>query len=150
MSWKAILPHIFQSLLKPHSLSPEQCLVDLKYWYNGYNFTEVSATVYNPFSILHVLHKKLFKNYWFESATPTFLIQVIKERDYPIPSMEFLRLSEEAINTYELEYLTLEPLLLQTGYITIKHYRAQVQQKRRRRHCTDQGKALRRSVQSRR
>lgn len=99
-----------------------QCLNDLKNWYNGYRFTKNNERLYNPFSILNVLKSREFRNYWFETGTPSFLVNLIKEQDYPIPTIEKLKLPEEAFTVYDLEMLDLEPLLFQTGYITINDF----------------------------
>jgi hypothetical protein len=102
--------------------TPEQILLLLRSWYNGHRFTKQALQVYNPFSILNVLSEYDFKNFWFETATPSFLVNLIKERDYPIPNLENLQVQEMAFSTYELENLQLEALLFQTGYLTIQDY----------------------------
>lgn len=99
--------------------SVDECLVDLQTWYNGYRFSRQATKVYNPFSILNVLKTRFFKNYWFETGTPSFLAQLIKEKDYSIPNFENLEVPETTFSTYELENLRLEALLFQSGYLTI-------------------------------
>ncbi|MEK7728439.1 MAG: AAA family ATPase [candidate division KSB1 bacterium] len=94
-------------------------LKKLKARYNGYRFTVKEVLVYNPFSILNVFEKGLFQNYWFETATPSFLVNLIKEKKYPITDIENLQLQEASFSAYDLDHLDLEPLLLQTGYLTI-------------------------------
>ncbi len=111
-----------ENLADALQMAPEKCLATLHDWYNGYRFTAQPAKVYNPFSILNVLQDQQFKNYWFETGTPSFLVNLIKEKDYPIPSIEKLTLPEDSFTTYDLETLDLEPLLFQTGYITINDY----------------------------
>ena len=111
--------HYIKKMSQEIADSYENCKSQLQTWYNGYRFTEEDKKVYNPFSILNVLKNKRFKNYWFETGTPSFLVNLIKERDYPIPSIENLTLPEDSFTTYDLETLDLEPLLFQTGYITI-------------------------------
>jgi len=81
-----------------------------------------SLTVYNPFSVIKLLKKKKFENYWFETATPSFLVNLIKEQQYPVADVEALKLPKELFSVYDLDRLSLEPLLFQTGYITIRHY----------------------------
>lgn len=98
----------------------DACLAKMKFWYNGYRFTQKDEKVYNPFSILNVLDNRIFKNYWFESGTPSFLVNLIKEQNYPVPMLEQLEIRESVITQYDIENLTLEPLLFQTGYLTIK------------------------------
>jgi hypothetical protein len=99
--------------------TPEQILLELREWYNGHRFTPKDLLVYNPFSILNVFSEYRFKSFWFETATPSFLVNLIKERDYPIPTIENLEVDEGAFSTYDLENLRLEALLFQTGYVTI-------------------------------
>ena len=114
--------HYIKSMANTLKLSYRECKVQLQTWYNGYRFTEKDEKVYNPFSILNALKNRNFKNYWFETGTPSFLMNLIREKDYAIPSLERLSLPEESFTTYDLETLDLEPLLFQTGYITINDY----------------------------
>lgn len=107
--------------LSENTNAPRQAvLAKLKAWYNGYRFTIKDVQVYNPFSVLNVLQRETFENYWFETATPAFLVNVIKEKDYPVPGLETLELQQQDFAIYDLDHLKLEPLLFQTGYITIK------------------------------
>jgi len=99
--------------------TPEQILQRLREWYNGHRFTPADLPVYNPFSILNVFSEYRFKNFWFETATPSFLVNLLKEKDYPLPKLESLEVEETVFSTYELENLRLEALLFQTGYVTI-------------------------------
>ncbi len=90
----------------------------LREWYNGYNF--LGEKVYNPFDILLYLDRKEFKNYWFESGTPSFLIKLIENRKYSVPNMECVRLTEASLNSFDVGSIELETLLFQTGYLTIQ------------------------------
>jgi len=95
-------------------------LAKLKVWYNGYNF--LGDRVYNPFDILlFIQNHKMYKNYWFETGTPTFLIDVIKANNYFIPQLADLRVGEEILNSFTIENIKVETLLFQTGYLTIKN-----------------------------
>ncbi|MEA1911132.1 MAG: ATP-binding protein, partial [Spirochaetota bacterium] len=94
-------------------------LEKLKEWYNGYSW--LGESVYNPFDILLFFDKgKAYKNYWFETATPNFLINLLKERNYFLPSLETLEMSENDLGSFEVESLKVETLLFQTGYLTIR------------------------------
>ena len=77
-------------------------LNQLKSWYNGYSF--MSAPVYNPFDILLYLDSRLYKTYWFETETPSFLIRLLAEKKMFIPSLENLVAGEELLGN---EVLTL-------------------------------------------
>ena len=104
------------------SFLPYLADVDLKklqLWYNGYNF--LGDKVYNPFDILLFIDgNRRFKNYWFETGTPEFLINLIKDQNYYIPALENLEVDESLINSFDIENISLETVLFQTGYLTIK------------------------------
>lgn len=93
---------------------------ELKRWYNGYNF--LGDKVYNPFDILFFLKNKTFQNYWCETGNPTFLIDLIQKKQYPIPSLEKIKLSSNHLASFDIENITIENLLFQTGYLTIDSF----------------------------
>jgi hypothetical protein len=92
---------------------------EIKKWYNGYNF--LGEKVYNPFDILLFLDQKKFKNYWFETGTPTFLIDLIEKNKYPTHKIEKSKLTESALSIFDVDSISLENLLFQTGYLTIDY-----------------------------
>jgi len=94
----------------------------LKRWYNGYNF--MGDAVYNPFNILKFIKNNfMYKNYWWESGNPYFLITLLKkQKNYNIPNLENITMGDELLNTFEVEKLKLEVLLFQAGYLTIESY----------------------------
>uniref|UniRef100_Q3ASK1 AAA-ATPase-like domain-containing protein n=1 Tax=Chlorobium chlorochromatii (strain CaD3) TaxID=340177 RepID=Q3ASK1_CHLCH len=92
---------------------------EVKRWYNGYNF--LGDKVYNPFDILlFIKNKCVFDNYWFETGTPKFLVDLIKKKNYFIPDMLTLRVNKSVVNSFDIENINLETILFQTGYLTIK------------------------------
>ncbi len=97
-------------------------LAKIRAWYNGFCFSDECTPVYNPFSLLLFFETQQFQNYWFESGTPTFLLKLLKARNYPLQDLEHLEVPDLAFSTYELESLDIIPLLFQTGYLTIKGY----------------------------
>lgn len=110
-------------MAQKQEVSREQILASLKDWYNGYCFSEeLPSTVYNPCSVLKCLESKKFKNYWFETGTPSFLLQLFKEKDYPILDLETVALSTPDLGTFDIDQIELSTLLFQTGYLTIKSY----------------------------
>ena len=92
-------------------------LAELRRWYNGYNF--LGERVYNPYDVLLYLDSKQFRNYWFETATPSFLLTLIQSKSYYFPQLEKLAVTEELLGSFDVEHLALETLLFQTGYLTI-------------------------------
>ncbi len=107
-------------LAQKHNWTLEQLIQELAYCYNGYRFSEREVKVYNPFSILHVLNSLALKNYWFESGTPTFLVNLLQEKQYNLTNIECLEVRASIFSTFELEHLRPEAILFQTGYVTIK------------------------------
>ena len=90
----------------------------LREWYNGYNF--LGEKVYNPFDVLLYFKSKEFKNYWFETGSPSFLLKLIRERQYNLLDMESIFLSEADLGSFDIDDITLETVLFQTGYLTIE------------------------------
>ncbi len=93
-------------------------LEEVRSWYNGYSW--LGEKVYNPFDILLYLDTKTFHPYWFETGTPSFLIQLLQEKKYYLPDLENLKASELLLGSFEIERIPVEALLFQTGYLTIK------------------------------
>jgi len=94
----------------------------LKETYNGYKFTKRSEAVYNPVSITKFVQNEELEHYWFETGTPSFLLELMKKNNYNLMNLESLKLNAAAFSTFEVENLRVEPLLFQTGYLTIKDY----------------------------
>ncbi len=96
-------------------------LEDIRRWYNGYSW--LGEKVYNPFSILNYLRSGVFRNYWFETGTPAFLVDLFKDRQYFIPGIENIEASESIIGAFDVDFIEPENLLFQTGYLTIQGQR---------------------------
>jgi len=92
-------------------------MTKVRTWYNGYNW--LGKRVYNPFDILLFLKNREFKNYWFETGTPSFLIKLIQERHFLIPDLECMEASEGLLGSFDVNEIHIEALLFQTGYLTI-------------------------------
>ena len=105
-------------------MTEEQCYAKLSEMYDGYHFCEDSDGMYNPFSLLNTFASDKFREYWFETGTPTFLVKLLKQTDYDIT-----RLSENdveidsdmiaGVNDYINDPI---PVLNQSGYLTIKGF----------------------------
>ncbi len=90
----------------------------VRQWYNGYNFN--GKSVYNPFDILLFISKGFeYRSYWFSTGTPSFLIKLLKEKEYFLPVLENLKSDERLIDSFDIENVRLEPILFQSGYLTI-------------------------------
>jgi hypothetical protein len=89
----------------------------IRRWYNGYNW--LGASVYNPFDLLLLFKRRVFKPWWFETATPTFLIKLMAQRGFFTPDLAKMRTGEALISTFDVDQISAEALLFQTGYLTI-------------------------------
>jgi hypothetical protein len=98
-------------------LSREALLGKIREWYNGYSW-DLRTRVYNPYSILSFFQAQAFRNFWFESGTPTFLPKLMRRKGvYRVDTFE---VDETTLGNYDLERLELTPVLFQTGYLTLK------------------------------
>jgi hypothetical protein len=77
--------------------------------------------VYNPFDLLLLFDKREFRPWWFETGTPTFLIKLMAKCDFFTPDLARMRTGEELIASFDVDQITVEALLFQTGYLTIHH-----------------------------
>ncbi len=91
---------------------------EIRRWYNGYNWLGADK-VYNPFGLLLLFDKRKFGNYWFQSGTPTFLVETLARRNLPTPRLDGMIGSESLLSTFDVDRMSVEALLFQTGYLTI-------------------------------
>ncbi len=111
-----------ESLAQKQGYSYDEAVEKLKSQYDGYHFTWPSPDIYNPYSLLCALNKKGIDNYWFETATPTFLIEALRTFNTKLEKIGNLHVGKSAFNV-PLEVATSAiPILYQTGYLTIKDY----------------------------
>jgi hypothetical protein len=101
------------------NMSSEQLLEKIKQWYNGYSW-DGKTPIYNPVSTLLLFKKNDFDNYWFNTATPMFLMEMLKKRNNIEPVLKPIETDTSAFNSYDPANIGAIPLLFQTGYLTIK------------------------------
>jgi hypothetical protein len=110
-----------EHVCREQKMCKAELLDKLKLWYNGYKFHQNSETVYNPVSIGKFFESGgEFKNYWFETGTPSFLLKLAKKQQFDFEKELSRPVSELAFASYEIDKLQTLPLLFQTGYLTIK------------------------------
>ncbi len=89
----------------------------IRAWYNGYNW--LGESVYNPFDILLFFRERQFRPYWFETGTPTFLVELMAQQGFFTPNLVKLRSNMELLSSFDVEHIAAEALLFQAGYLTI-------------------------------
>ncbi len=103
-------------------MTRDDALAALSRQYDGYHFTWPSPDIFNPFSLLNAFQDRKLSSCWFESGTPTFLIEMMR-KFHVLPSMlKPTRYMASAFDAPTESMSSIIPLLYQGGYITIKDY----------------------------
>jgi len=100
----------------------DEAVEQLTQQYDGYHFSEKSRDIFNPFSLLNSLNDKELNNYWFNSGTPSWLINQLKNINFKIEQLEGVQAALTDFDAPTEGMTTVLPLLYQSGYITIKDY----------------------------
>ncbi len=109
-------PEYIDRLAEAEGKSFDETVAKLTLWYDGYKFHPSAEKIFNPVSVGNCFNDLKFKNYWFETATPTFLIDMLKKNAVDLSK---LTAREKDFSTYEVESPSVVALLVQTGYLTI-------------------------------
>jgi hypothetical protein len=118
-----------EAVLEDSGKSRETYLGELRRFYNGYRFSQKPLAVYNPFGLLNHFDKNgKFLPYWYETGTPTFLKNLIIKQKINIVDLTDMRVGYENLCKYDIETMRAEPLLYQSGYLTIKDYDEELSQ----------------------
>lgn len=109
-------------LAAANELTEEECLAQLKERYDGYHFHPKAPGMYNPFSLLKTVSKKEFGSYWFETGTPTYLVQLLQFHHYNLEAMAKTQTSADVLDSIDGHDTNPIPVIYQSGYLTIKGY----------------------------
>ena len=111
-----------------NGLSKEECYAKLKDRYDGYHFSRNSADIYNPFSLLNALDQQEFKDYWYETGTPTFVVKALKRGQFNLEDLTLEGVPASALTGVNSDDSDPIPVLYQSGYLTIKSYDEQTEE----------------------
>ena len=111
-----------QLLAEYNKMTKEECYARMERDFDGYHFCMDSPGMYNPFSVLNTLASQQFRDYWFETGTPSFLVYQLKKTGYPLTAMTEEELSTDTLNSIDIMDENPLPLLYQSGYLTLKSY----------------------------
>ena len=90
--------------------------------YDGYHFYPGCPGIYNPFSILNTFAKKRYGNYWFETGTPTYLVELLKAHKYDLYRMAHEKTTARTLDSIDASSTNPIPVIYQSGYLTIKGF----------------------------
>lgn len=107
-------------LAEENDITKEQAYDRLRNEYDGYHFCENVSGVYNPFSVLSTLRKNRFGNYWFETGTPTYLVELLKRSDFQLDKIDGYKTGKDVLNG--IDPGSPVAMIYQSGYVTIKDY----------------------------
>ena len=114
-----------EQLGQMQSLSLDETFETMVKQYDGYHFHPNREGVFNPFSTLNALEKREFGDYWFQTGTPTFLVELLKKSEYDLRLLiDGVETQASAFTEYRAEQNNPIPLIYQSGYLTIKEYDA--------------------------
>lgn len=117
-----IFPEGIQELADRNKISYADACKQLKEWYDGYHFSHHGEDVYNPFSVLNTLKSREFGSYWFETGTPTFLVELLKHSRYDLNRLTQEMAMADSLNGIDSMEENPVPILYQSGYLTIKDF----------------------------
>ena len=103
-------------------LTRQEAMTALKKQYDGYHFAWPSPDIYNPFSLLNAFQDNTLNSYWFESGTPTFLIEMMRKFNVTPSMLKPTSVMASGFDAPTENMSSIMPLLYQSGYMTIKGY----------------------------
>lgn len=109
-------------MAEANDMSKDECYEKLKERYDGYHFEADTVGIYNPYSLLSALSSKSFKDYWFETGTPSYLIELLKNSNYPLDNLGTEELTASVLGNIDTVDQSPIPVLYQSGYLTLKGY----------------------------
>ncbi|MCQ2229403.1 MAG: ATP-binding protein [Bacteroidales bacterium] len=109
-------------LAEKQRMTKDEAYAELKRRYDGYHFTEEALGMYNPFSVLNCLSKNKFGSYWFETGTPSYLVELLKNHNYNLEEMANKEVDADVLNSIDSTSKDPIPVIFQSGYLTIKGY----------------------------
>ena len=112
-----------QRLADSQNITLDKAYSELKRNYDGYHFSKNMVGMYNPFSLLNAFDSLEIGNYWFETGTPSYLVELMQDQDMKLWNITKKLVSSDVLNSVDIA--TTEPIsvIFQSGYLTIKGYK---------------------------
>ena len=112
-----------KNLSEANQLTFEETLQKMTATYDGYHFCEFAEGVFNPFSVLNSFDGCKFDSYWFQTGTPTFLVELLQKSEYDLRTLlSGIEVPVSSFAEYKMDVNNPIPLIYQSGYLTIKDY----------------------------
>jgi len=111
-----------EQLAQRMDITMDECVAQLKEYYDGYHFSEELTDIYNPFSLLSALASRRLGLNWFGTATPSWLIDVMRHYNLDLTEMDDIQTDQSRFDQPTQQIVDVVPVLYQSGYLTIKDY----------------------------
>ena len=111
-----------KELAEANKLTEQECYAELARWYDGYHFCENTSGMYNPFSLLNTFDSLKFREYWFQTGTPSFLVRFLSAGHYDLNDVSGIKVSPLGLSGVNFSHPNAITLLYQAGYLTIRDY----------------------------
>lgn len=116
-------------LADANGMTRTACIAKLKRMFDGYHFDEFAKDgLYNPFSVLNTFNSNVFRSYWFETGTPSYLVKLLRDHDYNLDFMSHADVTADVLNSVDADSKDPIPVIYQSGYLTIKGYDEEFQE----------------------
>jgi hypothetical protein len=113
------------AICEQYNTNLEQLYSAIAHWYNGYSWDGVNK-VYCPFSFLIFLEEREFRSYWYDTGSPSLIIDLFRARQIDIFALEKIYIAGEALAVLDVGAMDTYSLMFQTGYLTIQHISKQM------------------------
>ena len=105
-----------------YKVSEDEMKYRLKRKFAGYHFSPNMLDIYNPFSILNALSKKILSDFWFRTGSPTYLVRLLAHSDENLNELTGKYYPTSSFIDYKADTEAPLPMIYQSGYLTIKDW----------------------------
>jgi hypothetical protein len=119
---KGVFEPYVNRLAEARKMTQSEAYSELKRNYDGYHFTDETPGMYNPFSLLNALHKRSFGSYWFETGTPSYLVELLKRHDFKLDELKGNKVTANVLSAIDASSTNPISVIFQSGYLTISGY----------------------------
>jgi hypothetical protein len=106
-------------LATTQGLDRSALLQRIRFWYDGFSWDGVNH-LYVPYSTLILLEQQIFGNHWFSTATPSFLLKLLRTQQVSAYELEQVEADTTFLDSADVDQIGIHSLLFQTGYLTVK------------------------------
>jgi hypothetical protein len=118
---RTLNPYV-ERFAKANGTSVEGVYAELKKLYDGYHFTVNSPGIYNPYSLFNAFKKKEFNSYWFETGTPSYLVELLKRHNFKLDELKGNKVTANVLSAIDASSSNPISVIFQSGYLTISGY----------------------------